>query len=42
MFDRGRLAGTGFLSILPIDQGIEHSAGASFAKNPIYFDPKIL
>jgi class I fructose-bisphosphate aldolase len=36
----GRLANTGFLSILPIDQGIEHSAGASFAKNPIYFDPE--
>jgi class I fructose-bisphosphate aldolase len=40
MFDRGRLAGTGYLSILPVDQGIEHSAGASFAKNPIYFDPE--
>jgi class I fructose-bisphosphate aldolase len=40
MFDHGRLAGTGFLSILPVDQGIEHSAGASFAKNPIYFDPE--
>lgn len=40
MFDRGRLGGTGFLSILPIDQGIEHSAGASFAKNPLYFDPE--
>jgi class I fructose-bisphosphate aldolase len=40
MFNTGRLAGTGFLSILPIDQGIEHSAGASFAKNPIYFDPE--
>ena len=40
MFDNGRLAGTGFLSILPIDQGVEHSAGASFAKNPIYFDPE--
>ncbi|MBX2961682.1 MAG: class I fructose-bisphosphate aldolase [Cyclobacteriaceae bacterium] len=40
MFDKGRLGGTGFLSILPIDQGIEHSAGASFAKNPIYFDPE--
>ena len=39
MFDNGRLAGTGYLSILPVDQGIEHSAGASFAKNPIYFDP---
>ncbi len=35
----GRLAGTGFLSILPVDQGIEHSGGASFAPNPIYFDP---
>src|SRR5688572_27097618 len=40
MFGTGRLAGTGYLSILPIDQGIEHSAGASFAKNPIYFDPE--
>lgn len=40
MYDHGRLGGTGFLSILPIDQGIEHSAGASFAKNPIYFDPE--
>lgn len=40
LFDNGRLAGTGFLSILPIDQGIEHSAGASFAKNPLYFDPE--
>jgi class I fructose-bisphosphate aldolase len=39
MFGHGRLAGTGFLSILPVDQGIEHSAGASFAKNPAYFDP---
>jgi class I fructose-bisphosphate aldolase len=38
MFHHGRLAGTGYLSILPVDQGIEHSAGASFAKNPIYFD----
>jgi class I fructose-bisphosphate aldolase len=38
MFNHGRLAGTGYLSILPVDQGIEHSAGASFAKNPIYFD----
>jgi len=36
----GRLAGTGYLSILPVDQGIEHSAGASFAKNPLYFDPE--
>ncbi len=40
LFNTGRLSGTGFLSILPIDQGIEHSAGASFAKNPIYFDPE--
>lgn len=39
MFDTGRLAGTGYLSILPVDQGVEHSAGASFAPNPIYFDP---
>jgi len=40
MFSHGRLANTGFLSILPVDQGIEHTAGASFAKNPIYFDPE--
>ena len=40
LFGAGRLTGSGFLSILPIDQGIEHSAGASFAKNPIYFDPE--
>jgi len=40
MFSHGRLAGTGYLSILPVDQGIEHSAGASFAPNPIYFDPE--
>src|SRR4051794_3759196 len=40
MFDSGRLAGTGYVSILPVDQGIEHSAGASFAKNPAYFDPE--
>ncbi len=39
LFDAGRLSGTGYLSILPVDQGIEHSAGASFAKNPAYFDP---
>ncbi|GAB4516145.1 MAG: class I fructose-bisphosphate aldolase [Anaerolineae bacterium] len=39
MFDHGRLGGTGYLSILPVDQGIEHSAGASFAPNPVYFDP---
>jgi len=38
IFDQGRLSGTGYLSILPVDQGIEHSAGASFAKNPDYFD----
>lgn len=40
MFDHGRLGGTGYFSILPVDQGIEHSAGASFAPNPIYFDPE--
>lgn len=40
IFDHGRLAGTGYISILPVDQGIEHSAGASFAPNPIYFDPE--
>jgi class I fructose-bisphosphate aldolase len=40
LFDSGRLAGTGYVSILPVDQGIEHSAGASFAKNPAYFDPE--
>jgi len=40
LFDHGRLGGTGFLSLFPVDQGIEHSAGASFAKNPIYFDPE--
>lgn len=40
MYNTGRLAGTGYLSILPVDQGIEHSAGASFAKNPLYFDPE--
>jgi class I fructose-bisphosphate aldolase len=39
LFDNGRLAGTGYVSILPVDQGIEHSAGASFAPNPQYFDP---
>jgi class I fructose-bisphosphate aldolase len=38
LYDNGRLAGTGYLSILPVDQGIEHSAGSSFAPNPIYFD----
>ncbi len=40
MYATGRLAGTGYLSILPVDQGIEHSGGASFAKNPDYFDPE--
>ena len=40
LFGHGRLAGTGYISILPVDQGIEHSAGASFAPNPIYFDPE--
>jgi class I fructose-bisphosphate aldolase len=40
MYGSGRLAGTGYLSILPVDQGIEHSGGASFAKNPDYFDPE--
>ena len=42
LFDHGRLAGTGYLSILPVDQGIEHSAGASFAKNPPMFDPETI
>ncbi|HEY2410032.1 MAG TPA: class I fructose-bisphosphate aldolase [Polyangiaceae bacterium] len=40
LFDHGRLRHTGYLSILPVDQGVEHSAGASFAKNPDYFDPE--
>ncbi len=40
MFNTGRLAGTGYLSILPVDQGIEHTGGASFAPNPAYFDPE--
>lgn len=40
MYGHGRLAGTGYVSILPVDQGIEHSAGASFAPNPAYFDPE--
>ncbi len=40
MFDHGRLAGTGYLSILPVDQGVEHSGAASFAPNPEYFDPE--
>jgi class I fructose-bisphosphate aldolase len=42
IFDHGRLSGTGYVSILPVDQGIEHSAGASFAPNPIYFDPEYI
>ena len=40
ILDHGRLGGTGYVSILPVDQGVEHSAGASFAVNPIYFDPE--
>ena len=40
IFNFGRLAGSGYLSILPVDQGVEHSAGASFSPNPIYFDPE--
>ncbi len=40
LYNHGRLAGTGYMSILPVDQGIEHSAGASFAPNPMYFDPE--
>jgi len=40
LFDHGRLGGTGYMSILPVDQGVEHSAGASFAPNPLYFDPE--
>ncbi len=42
LFDHGRLGGTGYLSILPVDQGIEHSGAASFAPNPRYFDPKAI
>jgi fructose-bisphosphate aldolase, class I len=42
MFEHGRLGNTGYLSILPVDQGIEHSAGASFAPNPAYFDPEAI
>ncbi|HEX8206115.1 MAG TPA: fructose-bisphosphate aldolase, partial [Solirubrobacteraceae bacterium] len=42
LINSGRLAGTGYVSILPVDQGIEHSGGASFAPNPIYFDPENL
>ena len=40
LFDHGRLSGTGYLSILPVDQGIEHTGGSAFAPNPIYFDPE--
>ena len=40
LLDHGRLGGTGYCSILPVDQGIEHSAGSAFAPNPIYFDPE--
>jgi len=40
LFEHGRLGGSGYLSVLPVDQGIEHSAGASFAPNPIYFEPE--
>ncbi|MEQ1827292.1 MAG: fructose-bisphosphate aldolase, partial [Pirellula sp.] len=40
LIHHGRLSGSGYLSILPVDQGVEHSAGASFAANPIYFDPE--
>jgi len=40
LYDHGRLAGSGYLSLLPVDQGVEHSGGASFAPNPIYFDPE--
>src|SRR5437762_9206646 len=40
LIDHGRLAGTGYVSILPVDQGVEHSGGASFAPNPVYFDPE--
>ena len=42
LFDHGRLGGTGYLSVLPVDQGVEHTAGASFAPNPLYFDPENL
>ncbi|MGD2147797.1 MAG: class I fructose-bisphosphate aldolase, partial [Anaerolineae bacterium] len=42
LFDHGRLGGSGYLSILPVDQGIEHAGGASFAPNPIYFDPEAI
>src|ERR671936_138033 len=40
IYEHGRIGGTGYLSILPVDQGIEHSAGASFSPNPMYFDPE--
>src|ERR1700722_2591905 len=40
IYNNGRLGGRGYVSILPVDQGVEHSAGASFAKNPEYFDPE--
>ena len=40
LYNHGRLAKTGYLSLLPVDQGVEHSGGASFAKNPAYFDPE--
>ncbi|HSQ08810.1 MAG TPA: fructose-bisphosphate aldolase, partial [Chromatiaceae bacterium] len=40
LIDHGRLGGTGYLSILPVDQGVEHSGAASFAPNPIFFDPE--
>ena len=40
LYQQGRLSNTGYLSILPVDQGIEHTAGSSFAPNPIYFDPE--
>jgi class I fructose-bisphosphate aldolase len=40
LYDHGRLGGSGYMSILPVDQGVEHSAGASFAPNPLYFDPE--
>ncbi|MBN1879268.1 class I fructose-bisphosphate aldolase [bacterium] len=42
LFSHGRIGGTGYLSILPVDQGVEHSAGASFAPNPLYFDPEYI
>ena len=42
IYDHGRLGGTGYLSILPVDQGVEHTAGSSFSPNPIYFDPEYI